>query len=1208
MAPMQMDKSSCNHDGSQQNQLNGHIGNGGSNHDQDPKPADAAGGHAPGRAENGAVGGGKRPVCDEPSFYTAGNNFKDSETGTFNKKGKSAEGRHKEGSRDEGCNKMDKSSCKRDGSQQNQLNGHIGNGGSNHDQDPKPADAAGVLAPGRAENGAVGGGKRPVFYVPSFYTAGNNFMDSETGTFNKKGKSAEGRHKEGSRDEGCNKMDKSSCKRDGSQQNQLNGHIGNGGSNHDQDPKPADAAGVLAPGRAENGAVGGGKRPVFYVPSFYTAGNNFMDSETGTFNKKGKSAEGRHKEGSRDEGCNKMDKSSCKRDGSQQNQLNGHIGNGGSNHDQDPKPADAAGVLAPGRAENGAVGGGKRPVFYVPSFYTAGNNFMDSETGTFNKKGKSAEGRHKEGSRDEGCNKMDKSSCKRDGSQQNQLNGHIGNGGSNHDQDPKPVDAAGVLAPGRAENGAVGGGKRPVFYVPSFYTAGNNFMDSETGTFNKKGKSAEGRHKEGSRDEGCNKMDKSSCKRDGSQQNQLNGHIGNGGSNHDQDPKPADAAGVLAPGRAENGAVGGGKRPVFYVPSFYTAGNNFMDSETGTFNKKGKSAEGRHKEGSRDEGCNKMDKSSCKRDGSQQNQLNGHIGNGGSNHDQDPKPADAAGVLAPGRAENGAVGGGKRPVFYVPSFYTAGNNFMDSETGTFNKKGKSAEGRHKEGSRDEGCNKMDKSSCKRDGSQQNQLNGHIGNGGSNHDQDPKPADAASVLAPGRAENGAVGGGKRPVFFVPSFYTAGNNFKDSETGTFNKKGKSAEGRHKEGSRDEGCNKMDKSSCKRDGSQQNQLNGHIGNGGSNHDQDPKPADAAGVLAPGRAENGAVGGGKRPVFFVPSFYTAGNNFKDSETGTFNKKGKSAEGRHKEGSRDEGCNKMDKSSCKRDGSQQNQLNGHIGNGGSNHDQDTKPADAAGVLAPGRAENGAVGGGKRPVFFVPSFYTAGNNFKDSETGTFNKKGKSAEGRHKEGSRDEGCNKMDKSSCKRDGSQQNQLNGHIGNGGSNHDQDPKPADAAGVLAPGRAENGAVGGGKRPVFFVPSFYTAGNNFKDSETGTFNKKGKSAEGRHKEGSRDEGCNKMDKSSCKRDGSQQNQLNGHIGNGGSNHDQDPKPADAAGVLAPGRAENGAVGGGKRPVFFVPSFYTAGNNFKDSETGTFNKKGKSAEGRHKEGSRDEGCNKYKM
>ncbi|GAB4857528.1 hypothetical protein Ancab_015436 [Ancistrocladus abbreviatus] len=44
MAPMQMDKSSCKHDGSQQNQLNGHIENGGSNHGQDRKPADAAGG------------------------------------------------------------------------------------------------------------------------------------------------------------------------------------------------------------------------------------------------------------------------------------------------------------------------------------------------------------------------------------------------------------------------------------------------------------------------------------------------------------------------------------------------------------------------------------------------------------------------------------------------------------------------------------------------------------------------------------------------------------------------------------------------------------------------------------------------------------------------------------------------------------------------------------------------------------------------------------------------------------------------------------------------------------------------------------------------------------------------------------------------------------------------------------------------------------
>ncbi|GAB4857530.1 hypothetical protein Ancab_015438 [Ancistrocladus abbreviatus] len=107
MAPMQMDKSSCKHDGSQQNQLNGHIGNGGNNHDQDRKPADAAGGHARGRDMNGAVGCGKRPVCDEPSFYTAGNNFKDSETGTFNKKGKSAEGRHKDGSRVEGCNKID---------------------------------------------------------------------------------------------------------------------------------------------------------------------------------------------------------------------------------------------------------------------------------------------------------------------------------------------------------------------------------------------------------------------------------------------------------------------------------------------------------------------------------------------------------------------------------------------------------------------------------------------------------------------------------------------------------------------------------------------------------------------------------------------------------------------------------------------------------------------------------------------------------------------------------------------------------------------------------------------------------------------------------------------------------------------------------------------------------------------------------------------
>ncbi|GAB4857529.1 hypothetical protein Ancab_015437 [Ancistrocladus abbreviatus] len=106
MAPMQMDKSSCKHDGSQQNQLNGHIGNGGSNHDQDRKPTDAAGGHARGRDMNGAVGCGKRPVCDEPSFYTAGNNFKDSETGTFNQKGKSAEERHKEGSRDEGCNKV----------------------------------------------------------------------------------------------------------------------------------------------------------------------------------------------------------------------------------------------------------------------------------------------------------------------------------------------------------------------------------------------------------------------------------------------------------------------------------------------------------------------------------------------------------------------------------------------------------------------------------------------------------------------------------------------------------------------------------------------------------------------------------------------------------------------------------------------------------------------------------------------------------------------------------------------------------------------------------------------------------------------------------------------------------------------------------------------------------------------------------------------
>ncbi|GAB4857526.1 hypothetical protein Ancab_015434 [Ancistrocladus abbreviatus] len=76
------------------------------------------------------------------------------------------------------------------------------------------------------------------------------------------------------------------------------------------------------------------------------------------------------------------------------------------------------------------------------------------------------------------------------------------------------------------------------------------------------------------------------------------------------------------------------------------------------------------------------------------------------------------------------------------------------------------------------------------------------------------------------------------------------------------------------------------------------------------------------------------------------------------------------------------------------------------------------------------------------------------------------------------------------------------------------------------------------------------------------------------------KMDKSSYKRDGSQQNQLNGHIGNGGSNHDQDRKPADAAGWHAPGRAENGPVEGGKRPVFYEPSFYTARNNFKDCET----------------------------
>ncbi|GAB4857525.1 hypothetical protein Ancab_015433 [Ancistrocladus abbreviatus] len=110
MAPMQMDKSSCKCDGSQQNQLNGHIGNGGSNHGQDQKTADAAGGHAPCQAENGAVGGGNNLGLYEKkeehaSFYTAGNASESKEKGMFIKKKKSEEGRHKDGSYDEGCNK-----------------------------------------------------------------------------------------------------------------------------------------------------------------------------------------------------------------------------------------------------------------------------------------------------------------------------------------------------------------------------------------------------------------------------------------------------------------------------------------------------------------------------------------------------------------------------------------------------------------------------------------------------------------------------------------------------------------------------------------------------------------------------------------------------------------------------------------------------------------------------------------------------------------------------------------------------------------------------------------------------------------------------------------------------------------------------------------------------------------------------------------------
>ncbi|GAB4857543.1 hypothetical protein Ancab_015451 [Ancistrocladus abbreviatus] len=273
MAPMRMDKSSCKHDGSQQNQLNGHIGNGGSNHDQDRKPADAAGGHARGRADNGAVGGGKRPVVDGPSFYAAGDDFKDSETGKFIKK----KGKYKDGSRDEGCSKMD-------------------------------------LA---------------------FYTAGDDFKDSETGTFIKK----KGKHKDGSRDEGCSKVYKSSQECAGSQQNQFtnssgeshsehqhqefnktdhkrqnhmrnqqsNGHPQhgqtneitqcNGRSNHGNPQKPAVATGGHLKEHASSShnhntaAVGGGNVPGMYEATFYSAGKKPEDKENGTFTKKKKSEE-----------------------------------------------------------------------------------------------------------------------------------------------------------------------------------------------------------------------------------------------------------------------------------------------------------------------------------------------------------------------------------------------------------------------------------------------------------------------------------------------------------------------------------------------------------------------------------------------------------------------------------------------------------------------------------------------------------------------------------------------------------------------------------------------------------------------------------------------------------------------------------------------------------------------------------------------------